>query len=235
MGIKYRIDKDFFKTWSQEMAYVLGFITADGSLEDASYLRGRYIRIYSKDKDILEKIKMVMNSGHRIVAIEPKQFLLRGKQYQSKRKYMLRIGNHELYNDLIKLGITPRKSKTIQLLSPPKFFSQYYLRGYLDGDGCIYCNTDRGRLRVIFTSGSKKFLEKLSTIINALLNLEVKKVSRNKHAFQIRYSTRESIPLLRYIYSDIRQGLYLQRKYKVYSDFIDLYSKWNCSNGATVN
>jgi len=33
MGIKYQINSDFFKTWTQEMAYVLGFITADGSLE----------------------------------------------------------------------------------------------------------------------------------------------------------------------------------------------------------
>ena len=39
------------------MAYVLGFIAADGSLEDASYLRGKYLRICSSDIEIIEKIK----------------------------------------------------------------------------------------------------------------------------------------------------------------------------------
>ncbi len=53
MGIKYQINRYFFKVLSPEMAYVLGFITADGSLEDASYLRGKYLRICSSDKEIL--------------------------------------------------------------------------------------------------------------------------------------------------------------------------------------
>jgi hypothetical protein len=49
MGIKYKVDSNFFKTWTPSMAYILGFITADGSLENAAYLRGKYLRICSSD------------------------------------------------------------------------------------------------------------------------------------------------------------------------------------------
>lgn len=45
MGIKYKVNEDFFNEWSHKMAYILGCYYADGSLEDATYLRGKYIRM----------------------------------------------------------------------------------------------------------------------------------------------------------------------------------------------
>lgn len=51
MGVKYDSNERFFDRWNPEMAYVLGFMFADGSLEDASYLRGKYVRVSSTDKD----------------------------------------------------------------------------------------------------------------------------------------------------------------------------------------
>ena len=43
MGLKYPVNEKFFDAWSSEMAYVLGFIFADGSLEDSPNIRGKYI------------------------------------------------------------------------------------------------------------------------------------------------------------------------------------------------
>jgi hypothetical protein len=57
MGVKYAINKNFFKKWTQEMAYTLGYLFADGSLEDASYIRGKYIRVSSVEKNNISKIK----------------------------------------------------------------------------------------------------------------------------------------------------------------------------------
>lgn len=85
MGIKYNVNSNFFKLWTPEMAYVLGFITADGSLEDASYLRGKYLRICSSDMEILDKIKAVMDSEHYTTVIKPKEFLSRGKNMFGKK------------------------------------------------------------------------------------------------------------------------------------------------------
>ncbi|MFH1190696.1 MAG: hypothetical protein V1670_00660 [Candidatus Omnitrophota bacterium] len=119
------------------MAYVLGFIAADGSLENTPYMRGKYISICSNDIEILRKIKVVLDSEHTIVTIKPKEFVLRGKTYISKEKYMLRIGSHEIYNDLFNLGITPRKSNTINFPKIPNKVMAHFLRGYLVGDGCI--------------------------------------------------------------------------------------------------
>ena len=226
MGIKYNVNRDFFKIWTSEMSYVLGFIVADGSLEDAPYLRGRYLRVYSSDMEILTKIKTLMDSQHFIVVTKPKDFLSRGKKYTCKEKYMLRIGSHEIYNDLIALGITPNKSKTIQFLNVPSGFLSCFIRGYLDGDGCIYYYKKQERLVVVFTSGSKEFLQGLSHAINAQYGLNKHKIIYNNGAFQLRYSTRESTILLRQVYAPPLNCLFLSRKYKVYLNFIKGHSKW---------
>jgi len=57
---RYSIKTDFFQKWSNEMAYVLGFLYADGCIVDAAKSsRTQYIKFASKDKEIIEKIKSV--------------------------------------------------------------------------------------------------------------------------------------------------------------------------------
>lgn len=216
------------------MAYVLGFIAADGSLEDASYLRGKYLRISSTDFEVIEKIKNVMNSEHSVVTIGPQNILGRKKNYISKQKYLLRIGSHEIYNDLFGLGIEPRKSKTLTMPKVPLEFMACFLRGYLDGDGCIHASSGRKRLSAIFTSGSRLFLEAVSKNLSFILGINDHNIYSNNRAFQLRYSTRESIVLLNYIYSDISDGLFLSRKYKIYLEFLYSYlsGERNQNNGA---
>ena len=231
MGIKYKINLNFFKSWSPNMAYVLGFIAADGSLEDTPYMRGKYISICSSDKEILKKIKVVLDSEHTMVKIKPKEFVLRGKTYISKEKYMLRIGSHEIYNDLFGLGIMPRKSNTITFPKIPGEFMAHFLRGYLDGDGCVSIYNKKQRLSVTFTSGSENFLWRLSEVISSTLGIKRHNVFNNHWAFQVKYSTKEAIPLLKYCYSDTGDGLYLERKYNKFLDFFRLYPKWQEYNG----
>ena len=49
-------DENFFKKWTSEMAYVLGFIAADGSL--IKNKRGAcFIEIQSIDKEIIYKME----------------------------------------------------------------------------------------------------------------------------------------------------------------------------------
>lgn len=138
---------------------------------------------------------------------------------------MLRIGSHEIYNDLIKLGITPHKSKTIRFLKVPSEFLPYFIRGYLDGDGCIYCYKNRARLVVVFTSGSKEFLRGLSCTIGVQYGLNEHNIVYNNGAFQLRYSTMEAVILLRHIYVSPLNCLFLSRKHNAYLNFIKEHPK----------
>ena len=81
------------------MAYVLGYIYADGSLDDSSYMRGKYIQITSTDEDSIQRIKNWLSSEHKINK-------KRSNFIGGKICFVLRIGSHKIYNDLFRLGLT---------------------------------------------------------------------------------------------------------------------------------
>ena len=153
MGIKYQVNSSFFEKWTPEMAYILGYIFADGSLEDASYLRGKYLRITSKDEEILLKIKKILNSSHKLQLRKPIKINFKKSTYFSKVLYLLRIGDHKIFDDLINLGVTTRKSLTLKFPEIPTLFFPHFVRGYFDGDGSVFL-TKNNLLLTVFTCGN---------------------------------------------------------------------------------
>src|SRR3990167_1983700 len=80
---------DFFRQWTDEMAYVLGFFYADGCMLDAVSSRTQYICFDSVDKDILERIRAVMKSGHHL-SIRPSRLIAhRNGFYRSRNLFTL--------------------------------------------------------------------------------------------------------------------------------------------------
>ena len=141
-----------------EMAWVLGIVCSDGHLGKSSNNGGR-LNIGMQDKDVLEKIKKVMNSEHPI----------RKKDF-SKYKYgtwywFLDIGSKEIYQDLKKLGLTENKSKTLKFPNVPPRLLSHFVRGYFEGDGTILKHGKKKRLSI---TSSKEFIKKLSQILLSL-------------------------------------------------------------------
>lgn len=97
-----------------------------------------------------------------------------------------------------------------------------FFRGYLDGDGCINIYEKKNRLSLTFTSGSELLLKQLADAISMSIGIKSHNVFRNSHAFQIKYSTKEALRLLKYIYSDVAEELYLNRKHNIFLDFLRL-------------
>lgn len=186
------------------MAYVLGYLYADGSLEDASYLRGRYMRVTSTDQDIISKIKRCLDSYHRIVSLPP-------STPRRKRRYLLRIGNHQLYYSLVNRGLYPNKSLTVKFPEIAAEYLPHFVRGYFDGDGSIILRKEGG-IRVIFTCGSKIFLQKMSKVIVGHFKTREGRVYNSQRSFQLIYSTNEALKILECIYRN-KNDLFLGRKY----------------------
>lgn len=221
MGIKYKVNETFFKKWSPEMAYVLGFVCADGSIYKSS--RGSYLSITSVDKPIIQLLKRLLKSEHTI-RMDDKLIW-----EHSRPRFLLRIGNKSLYEDLILLGVTPSKSLTMDMPNIPSKYLRDFVRGYFDGDGCVYLATAKGKTRlviikqlsVIFTSGSKKFLESLSKVLDENLNLVQKKVYNSHRSFQVRYRTKDSLKLFEFLYKGC-DGNYLKRKFDIFQKYFKM-------------
>lgn len=225
---RIQVNHNFFKNWSPSMAYVLGFIFADGAIEDVQKSsRTCYLAIVSKDISILEQIKFVMASNHKLYKRDAQLEQYPGnKGYVSGERFILRIGSKLMYNNLLNLGVTPRKSLTILFPIIPCNYLPFFIRGYFDGDGCLHLKNGKYP-RLIFTSGSNKFLIGLSKILSITLNIPLKVAysqlqESNNLCYHLHYNTKLSRKILAFMYQDLGKTPYLKRKYAIYQKYLQM-------------
>ena len=221
MPIPRNLNQDFFKKWSPAMAYVLGFFAADGNM--IRNKRGaHFIAFYNCELSILRYVRLALGSNHKIAKRK-----LKPKHTQC---YQLQIGCKEIFNDLLALGMSPAKSKTILFPKIPNRYVADFIRGYFDGDGCVYLRhlkfADRKRKRwiflTLFTSGSKTFLEQLHTVLKKR-GIQGGSIRIKRRGFDLSLSMRDSLALFRLMY-DTRPatGLFLPRKYSIFQRAIKI-------------
>jgi endogenous inhibitor of DNA gyrase (YacG/DUF329 family) len=216
---KYKININFFKTPTPQMAYILGFLMADGRLERNSVY---FVVGKKEDRRILEKINEIMESNYPI----------------KKRKdgsFRLRIHNPIIIRDLQKLGINFGKMKNVSLPKIPSSFFRDFVRGYLDGDGWITPNRRKMEISVGFCSGNYKFLkiliEKLKTKLNLNpynLRKREKVTKKNKISIfhQVGYYSNNAYKILNYLYDNLKKDdLFLPRKYQRYLKAEKIYKE----------
>lgn len=208
--------KDFFGKWSPDTAYVLGFFTADGSMY-RTRRGGYFIEFQITDRDLLESIKYALDSTHKISVLE------RGR----KTLYRLQVGSKQVFLDLLRIGLTPNKSKTVGLPTIPNKLFRHFLRGYFDGDGSIahgfFKRRNRKTLNHIFylrfTSGSKSILVDIKSKLSAILAAEGY-LGRYSGAWRLNYSKISAQKICEFMYARCSpEGLiFLERKYKIFQE-----------------
>lgn len=199
----------FFKNWSEEMAYILGFITADGYIGKNNKSYKLSFSIHEKDKDILKKIR-------RILAPKNKY-----SYYKKEKMYHFSFASTEMYNDLIKLGITTKKTFTVKPPEIPNRFIRHYLRGYFDGDGCISIferKDSNKKMPGTGIIGNLKMIEYIRSIFNKLTNskLNINKIysKHGKELGKLYYTCKNAVKILDFLYKN--SNIYLNRKYNKY-------------------
>lgn len=220
MGKKYSVNEHFFDAWNDAMAYVLGYLCADGHITHNASHRTHYVCFTSTDRERLEAIKALLASSHQIQE--------RVKLPHTKPVYQIRIGSGSLYARLSKLGVEERKSLILRYPSVPKRYESSFIRGYFDGDGCSFLERSAigrpKRLLVVFTSGSKAFLSALSASLSKNAGLAPRRILQHgssETTYQLRYSTRDSLKLYLYLYTpSLDPKLYLARKYAIFSEYL---------------
>lgn len=170
--------------------------------------------------EIMTEIRSAMASSHPFELIPAKINHILGKDYLCKPRYVFRIGSKKMYVDLVGLGLCPKKSLIIELPEIPDSYFQFFLRGYFDGDGCIHIEKARGRLKIIFTSGSKKFLEQISNRIQTFLGDIKFGIYINRRTYKLTYNSKNAETISNFIYQDIVNAPYLKYKYKKYTEYL---------------
>jgi intein-encoded DNA endonuclease-like protein len=126
---KWGLNESFFNLIDDEYkAYFLGLLYADGSInKDKSITLG----LHKQDINILIKFNDIL--GYK----KP----LKYHEGVNNNMVVVVINSHQMYNDLIDKGCVNKK--TFKLVFPsekivPKHLIRHFIRGYFDGDGCMY-------------------------------------------------------------------------------------------------
>lgn len=200
-------NKNYFKTIdSEDKAYFLGFLLADGNISKTS--NRLCFTINSDDDYILETFKEKINSSNivRRYVVHDKRT---NKNYNSS---VFQVSSKELKEDLSNLGFTPYKSEYFDFSSikDNKYFN-HFLRGLFDGDGYV---AKKGSVTMLIST--KEFLEYLSATYfsNSFLLINV---AKTKNVWRAYINSKEtSLSFLDFIYKDAT--IFLKRKYEKYKE-----------------
>lgn len=198
---KYHINQDYFKQWSSNMAYILGLWFADGCIYGGKMFD---ITLHTKDKYILKQVA--------------KELEYEGKLYDyvDRQAARLNFSCVVIYRDIVALGGCENKSMIVDFPQIPEQFLPDFIRGYFDGDGSVML-LKNNRLNSAFTSGSKKFLDKLLEILKDQAGIEGG--SYDPSSYSLRFGKKDTIRLGQYIYKN-NPELFLMRKKQKFDIFI---------------
>ncbi len=221
MPIKKEVNKDFFKKWSHDMAYILGFFFADGSY-DINSRGGQYFSFQITDQKLLVAIRKAISSNHKISIRGP-------RTSRENTQYRLQVGSKEMCVDLVRLGVSHDKSKTMCFPRVPSKYLSSFIRGYFDGDGNVWCghihtNRNKSNLSILtaFTSCSHNFLEGLHVNCQKL-GVRGGSLFKRGAAYRLQYSAKDSIILYHVMYDNVctSDDLILHRKKTVFEKFME--------------
>ena len=217
----YKHDFDFFEDINtEEKAYWLGFMFADGYIVDYSnnYGEDKFgITLHSKDIQTLESFKQSIKSTNPITDVS--------SNGRSLRRIIM--SSQKTVNDLISHGCVKQKSLILKPpINIPDKLIHHFIRGFFDGDGSIYWNKsaferydnwNKPSYSICITS-TKEMIE---WIIDQIGIGHLSKEPRREHTWYYRQDGNNKVKIFcNYIYKDAT--IFMERKYQLYQDLLKI-------------
>lgn len=225
---KYKYNENFFETIdTEEKAYWLGFIYADGNVyfpkSDSGNSKGGRVEITLKKEDSYHLYNFVSAINGNL-PLKEKTIKLNGKTYYATR---VSISSVKMASDLHNIGCVANKSLILKFPSNfPKELLSNFIRGYFDGDGCVHFYPEK-KCKSFGMSilGTLDFLNGLKDV---LLENNIDSVSifrkKNNVAYDLHvYGIDNLNRLFNFLYSN--NCFYIERKYKIFTKALSYYNK----------
>lgn len=215
------INTIFFKEINCEAnSYFLGFLYADGNIQTTNSAYCITLKLKSDDQCIIEKFRDIMSPSSPIKITQNKG--------SSNTYSYFRVNQKEICEQLEALGCVPNKSLILTFPTQvPTNLIRHFLRGYSDGDGCIYKNKFKNKktINTIWKIVStKQFCEQTAKIlkneldINCSQSLSRPKTNKITTVLSVGGNL-QSRKVLDWLYQDAT--IYLPRKYDKYQEFLN--------------
>ncbi len=205
--------------WNNNFAYIIGVITTDGNLSSDL----RHLIITSKDYEMVFNCRKHLGISNKISRTA------RGGS-REKKYYMLQFGDKNFFEFLLRLGLTPRKSKTMAKLEIPKKYFADFFRGCIDGDGSIsiskHPESKHLQYKIRLCSASFDFLKWILEFSKKYFKIIGGSISKtNKSSvYTLTFGKSDSIEILKMIY--LKNVLCLSRKKKIALKILGEWRNW---------
>ncbi len=204
-----RVNASYFKKIdTAEKAYWLGFLSADGCVQNENNKRVSLV-LTERDKAHVELFRQHIGSTHAVVYRPPTNRTIRGKEYLCSACYGVHVYSKDMVSDLINNGVIPRKTNSLKSPKLNKALVRHWIRGYFDGDGSISIGSNGQRLgNVEGTKSVVEFIHKYCPVFG-------------KPYYQSKYNiwisafcgNRNAIKLAKYLYNSDKESIIcLERK-----------------------
>ena len=184
----YRFNENCFETIdSEEKAYWLGFLWADGNISEYAI----FLELQDSDKNHLEKFRKFLKNEYQNFDITKGNCI------------RLRANSKKIVEDLKSLGFGLKDNRVdIPNISPDLI--RHFIRGYFDGDGHIRIKNNL--FEGVDISGRSKFIENLNDLLKFSRSEEHSTDSKRIYA-----NKEHGLKFLNFVYNDAT--VYLERKY----------------------
>lgn len=193
---KYNLDHKSFSAITEDSLYWAGFLAADGWVYN-----GKTIGLGLKKPDVghIEKFRRFIKSDLPI--------------HEKKHSFDISITSKEMADDLLKFGITPRKSLSY---CPPEHCmnNRDFWRGMIDGDGGVYNKHGKS---MVMLCGSKDAVFGFYNWAKTQTSFAAKPREKTPGFWNIRINCAPAIEIADKLYRD--SITYLDRKFNTYKDF----------------
>lgn len=200
----------FDKIDTEEKAYWLGFLFADGAITQHKKSYDIELSLNINDKEHVEKYAKAIG----------KDYVNNNSTYRSR----CIVGSKHMFNILSSYGCTTKKSLTLKFpnesIFEDKSLIRHFIRGYFDGDGCLSFGNKEHTIPAVSILGTEDFLNGIQLIYKSNKNLRNNSKGQNITKV-LSYSTNEAFAFIDWLYKD--STIYLERKYNRYKEFCRLY------------
>jgi len=244
---------------TEEKAYFLGLIYADGSIIEQSNKDGKYrqkqlaLALQEEDRYLLDCLCANIKPKKKVSVVHTPN--MKAKNW--KRRAVFKVSSDQICENLIKLGCLQRKSE-VGMTYPhvAENLNRHFIRGFFDGDGCIYVAEVKNRYkrvkdykisnpfkqklrkRIQLISTSKSFLE--SCLYNVQKEVKLKgkihwrAVKKKLVTYKMSIEHQEDVKALcNYLYKDAT--VYMTRKKQKFDMTISSQATQGCVEGSTTN